>query len=103
MRRFLFALIAIPLLVPVSIDATKLLDGAGAWLVRNGANGMMSGLELGAALREACDVQLRAVRAAAARARAESMPSWRSIARLMGEREQQLRAIKNVRVMEHAS
>ena len=92
-----------PLIVPVSIDATELLDGAGAWLVRNGANGMMSGLELGAALREACDVRVREVRAAAARAHAESLPSWKSIARLMGERIEEVRAKGNARVMEQAS
>ena len=92
-----------PLIVPASVDATELLDGAGAWLVRNGANGMVSGLELGAALRDACDVQQRDVRAARARTRAESMPSWETIAGLISERIQSVRASRNARVMEHAS
>ena len=75
-----------PLLVPASRDATELLDGAGAWIVQTGVNGMMSGLELGSALRDACNDAGRRVRALAARKHAESMPTWATVAQLVAER-----------------
>ena len=79
-----------PLIVPASTDATALLDGTGAWMVNCGANGMMSGLELGMALREACNESGHSVRAQAARTHAESIPTWKTIARCVAERVDQL-------------
>lgn len=91
-----------PLLVPASRDATELLDGAGAWIVKTGVNGMMSGLELGTALREACNDEGRRVRALAARNHAEAMPTWTTIARMVAERVEHTRQASGAPVAGHA-
>lgn len=69
-----------PLIVPASLDAADMLSAESAWLVKCGANGMMSGLELGNALREACNPELQRARATSARSHAASMPTWKTIA-----------------------
>lgn len=92
-----------PLIVPASPDAHELLHGEPAWIVKCGANGMMSGLELGNALREACNGELQHARAVAARNYSESMPTWKTVAQSVVTQIEQVCATNSVSAAARAS
>ena len=64
---------------------------------------MMNGADLGAALREVCDPEERARRAASARAHAETYSAWAPIAERLLARIDGVRARQPLRTVSRAS
>ncbi len=74
------------LVVPDTADAEPLRDAEAAWVVRQGAHGMMAGADLMACLRELLNALEVARRGGQARRYAEGLPSFGAVAREMTER-----------------